>query len=206
MTNNSRAPWNKGRRVGARRELSRDEVAAIRSNLLEHQSVHDLCLFMMAIDTMLRADNLLQLRVRDIINASGDVRDTFSWKQNKSSEPVFPVLTSPTQKVTQQWLAESEKKPRHFLFTRNKSIDDKPITAGFYRELVKQWVTAIGLYPDEYSGHTMRRTKAVFMHERGVPIAIIGRLLGHKTEAATMHYLGITNAIASSYAVENSIL
>jgi len=205
MYKNNREPWNKGRRVGARRELSKRQVADIRSNLHERRSIHDLCLFMVAIDTMLRADNLLQLRVRDITQASGEVRDTFPWKQNKSSEPVYPVLTPSTQKAVQLWLAESQKKPGHFLFTRNKANDSKPITAGFYREIVKGWVADIGLYPDEYSGHSLRRTKAIFMYERAVPIAIIGRLLGHKTEAATLYYLGITNAIARENALKNSI-
>jgi len=205
MLKDNHQPWNKGRRVGARRELSKRQVEDIRSNLCQLQSSHDLCLFMVAIDTMLRADNLLQLRVRDITHAGGEVRDTFPWKQNKSSEPVFPVFTPSTQKVVQAWLVKSQKQSQHFLFTRNKSNDSQPITAGFYREIVKQWVEAIGLYPDEYSGHSLRRTKAIFMYERGVPITIIGRLLGHKTEEATLHYLGITNAIARRHALENSI-
>jgi integrase len=205
MTRSSRDPWNKGRRVGARRELSKEQVAAIRSNLQGDQSGHDLCLFMVAIDTMLRADNLLQLRVRDVAQADGEIRDTFPWKQNKSSEPVRPVLTPPTQCAVRIWLRDSGKQPDHFLFTRTKPTEDAPISAGFYREIVKQWVKAIGLYPDEYSGHSLRRTKAIFMYNRDVPIAVIGRLLGHKTETATLHYLGITDAIACHSAVENSI-
>jgi integrase len=205
MTNNSRDPWNKGRRVGARRELSKEQVAAIRSNLQRDQSGHDLCLFMVAIDTMLRADNLLQLRVRDVAQADGEVRETFPWKQNKSSEPVYPVLTPPTQCVVRIWLSGSGKQPDHFLFTRKKRAEDAPISAGFYRELVKQWVDEIGLYPEEYSGHSLRRTKAIFMYNRDVPIAVISRLLGHKTEAATMHYLGVTNAIVRNYALANGI-
>lgn len=205
MTHNSDHLWNRNRRVGPREALTQKQVQSIRKLLAKKPSAHDLCLFMVAIDTMLRASNLLQLRVCDVMQPDGSIRESFPWRQNKSSEPVNPVLTLPTRRTLQKWIDESGKSPDDYIFTRTKPADSSPITAGFYRELIKGWVRSIELYPDSFSGHSLRRTKAIFMYERGVPIPIIGRLLGHKTESATLHYIGVTDKVARDYALGNGI-
>jgi len=55
----SREPWNKDRQVGARKALSLSEIAKIRRYLSSKETSHDLCLFAVAVDTMLRASDLL---------------------------------------------------------------------------------------------------------------------------------------------------
>ncbi len=198
-------PWNKERTVGPRKEFTQTQVKELDTYLGSKSSGHDLCLFMVGIDTMLRAANLVEVRVRDVTLPDGTVRQTFPWKQNKSSKPVYPVLTPDTQKAIGNWIDESGKSYGDYLFTRNKPSDGPPITDGYYRELIKEWVEAIGLFPNDYSGHSLRRTKAVFMYEGGVKIAVIGRLLGHKSEAATIHYLGIDDAVATEAALTHDI-
>jgi len=64
---------------------------------------------------------------------------------------------------------------------------------------------SIGLSPEFYSAHSLRRTKATFLYERGVTVEIIGRLLGHKSPASTIRYLGIDEAQAQNAALMHDI-
>jgi len=103
------------------------------------------------------------------------------------------------------WIESTGKHPKDFLFTRQKPSNGNPITIGFYRTLIKNWVASIGLSPEFYSAHSLRRTKATFLYERGVTVEIIGRLLGHKSPASTIRYLGIDEAQAQNAALTHDI-
>jgi len=205
MSNGSGQPWNKDRPVGARLALTQIEIAKIRRELSRQNSTHDWCLFMVAVDSMLRASDLLRLRVRDVQMQNGEIRQTFTWKQKKTSKTVHPVLTPVSQAVLKKWITQSGKREADYLFTREKPRTSPPISVGFYRTLIKQWVRSIGLLPHDYSAHSLRRSKATFMYENGVPVEIIGRLLGHTSPASTIHYLGIDEAEARIRALVNDI-
>lgn len=201
----SREPWNKDRQVGARKALSPSEVGKIRRHLASEKSSHDLCLFVVAVDTMLRASDLLRLRVADVCAPNGKVFASFPWKQKKTGQGVHPVLTPTSQAVLKKWIEESSKQPSDYLFTREKPRTSASITVGFYRTLIKQWVKAIGLHRHDYSAHSLRRSKAIYMYQSGVRIEIISRLLGHTSPASTLHYLGIDQAEAQSHALAHDI-
>jgi len=205
MTRTYGQPWNKGRSVGPRQALSQKEVWQIRSVLADQKNHHDLCLFSVAIDTMLRASDVLQLRVSDLVDGNGNVKMSFPWRQKKTANTVFPVLTPTTQKTISDWVIASGKQSNDFLFTREKPSDGLPITIGFYRTLIKQWVARIGLPEEGYSGHSLRRTKAIFLYEQDVSIELIGRLLGHRSPASTIRYLGINEVQARNAALTNDI-
>ncbi len=197
-------PWNKDRTVGSRKALTQTEVRQIIAQFTD-ADLHDRCLFLTAIDTMLRASDLLKLRVSDVQHSNGLIKTSFPWRQKKTANGVYPVLTPTTQKALAEWIKAKGKLPEHFIFTRQKPTDAEPITIGFYRTLVKQWIEAIGSSSEYYSAHSLRRTKATFMYERGISVELIGRLLGHKSPASTIRYLGIDEAQAQSAALKHDI-
>ena len=59
-------PWNKGKLVGQKPPLKLKEIWAIRIHLQIGKKHRDLALFNLAIDSKLRACDLLRLRVSDI--------------------------------------------------------------------------------------------------------------------------------------------
>lgn len=66
-TNNaSPVPWNKGRLSGQKRPLRLQEIWAIRIRLELQDRVRDLALFNLAIDSKLRACDLMALKVADV--------------------------------------------------------------------------------------------------------------------------------------------
>jgi integrase len=61
-----RVPWNKGKIVGQKAPLKLREIWAVRVRLQLRSNLRDLALFNLAIDSKLRACDLLSLRVGDI--------------------------------------------------------------------------------------------------------------------------------------------
>ena len=160
---------------------------------------------MMALDTMLRASDLLGLKVSDVQLSDGSVCQSFPLRQKKTAQSVFPVLTKDTQKSLRHWLVESQKRSSDFLFTRNKDPHGSPISIGFYRTLIKSWVKSVGLASQNISAHSLRRSKAIYLYEQGVTVELIGRLLGHRSSVSTIRYLGIDQAQAENAALTHNI-
>lgn len=59
-------PWNKGKLIGRKAPLSMQEIWSIRMKLQNEGRLRDLALFNLALDSKLRACDLLKLRVSDV--------------------------------------------------------------------------------------------------------------------------------------------
>ena len=62
----ARQPWNKGKLVGQKAPFKLKEIWAIRIRLQIAKRCRELALFNLAVDSKLRACDLMQLRVRDV--------------------------------------------------------------------------------------------------------------------------------------------
>ena len=65
------------------------------------------------------------------------------------------------------------------------------LTPVLYRDIltfIKRATEAIGLDPDQYGSHSMRRSGAAFLHEQGVPLEDI-MVLGDWKSLAVLDYL-----------------
>jgi len=194
--------WNRGVIVGERLAFSIEETHKIYRHLKNAASLHDACLFAVGIDSMLRGSDLLRLRVRDVMAADGKIR----WRQMKTGQNVYPVITTTAQDAVRAWVSESGKKPDHYLFTRCKRIDGDPLCTGHLRALIKQWSRAIGLSSKRYSSHSLRRTKPSYLYHFGLAdIVTISVLLGHSNTAVTHRYLGISKDEAQQAALAGDI-
>ncbi len=60
------SPWNKGKAVGQKAPFTPEQVYIIRQLLHAEGHLRDLALFNTAIDTLLRASDLLTLKVEDV--------------------------------------------------------------------------------------------------------------------------------------------
>ncbi len=206
MPNSGVAPWNKGRTVGCRQEFTQEQACTIVSYLSICHSYHDLCLFMVGIDTMLRCGDLLHLKVKDIALSDGTIREEFVYRQEKTENGVYPTLTPKTRQACKEWIAQAGKRSDDYLFTRGKQDTSKPISDSVYRDLVKTWAEAIGLDPSQYSTHSLRRTKAVYLFRKmDVELHHISLLLGHKNQESTIRYLGLDIKQAQAKALKYDI-
>lgn len=194
-------PWNKGRAVGPKRPLSPDQVRLIRTSLEAGEEWRDLAMFSMAIDTMLRAVDLLRLRIDDVIDDHGRVVDELPVRQQKTATAHLVALTDRTRAAVEKWLTEARKQSGDFLFTGFGRVANRPLTRRHYSELVKRWAKIARVKDvSRFATHSLRRTKAAYIYEMTRNPEVVRQLLGHKSLSATSAYLDIDKAKAIAVA------
>ncbi|MDU8912954.1 tyrosine-type recombinase/integrase [Aestuariicoccus sp. MJ-SS9] len=60
-----------------------------------------------------------------------------------------------------------------------------------HARLVRDWVSAIGLDPNAYGTHSLRRTKAALIYRKTGNLRAVQLLLGHTKVDSTVRYLGV---------------
>ncbi|WP_135077346.1 tyrosine-type recombinase/integrase [Terasakiella sp. SH-1] len=183
-------PWNKGISVGSKKPIEFDEANQIMTNLERMRKWRDLALFSCGFDTMLRGIDLLSLKVSDVQNIHGEIKNNLTVRQHKTGNGVLVCLTEHTQRVLKKWIKLANLRDTDYLFFSERGTPDKPITTDHLRRLVKGWVKVIGLDPKEYSSHSLRRSKVNILDTGEISeVTEIRDLLGHKHLSSTQHYL-----------------
>ena len=182
-------PWNKGKLIGQKAPLKLKEIWAIRVRLELSQRTRDLALFNLAIDSKLRACDLVKLKVRDI--SHGDrVTARAIVMQQKTGRPVQFEITEQTRKSVTDWIKLCDLKSENFLFP-SRIHNSQHLSTRQYARIVNDWVEEIGLDPTNYGTHTMRRTKPTLIYRRTKNLRAVQLLLGHTKLESTVRYLGI---------------
>ena len=98
-----KAPWNKGKKVGQKPPLKLKEIWAIRIHLQINEKHRDLALFNLAIDSKLRAFDLLKLRVSDV-SQGNRVASRATVMQQKTRQSVQFEITEQTRQAVSDWI------------------------------------------------------------------------------------------------------
>ncbi len=174
--------------------------------LAQEKPLHYCCLFMVAVDSMLRCSDVIKLKVSNVRYASGRMRTELALKQKKNQNNVYPVLSPQTQAVCQRWIAQSGKVQSDYLFTGLRSHKRTPIYHTTYRYHAKKWARKLGLDEEDYSTHSMRRIKPHYLYYQcGVSIDEICELMGHQDTKTTRIYLGIDKRKAQQSALKYNL-
>ena len=99
-----RVPWNKGKLVGQKAPFKLKEIWAIRIRLQMASRCRELALFNLAIDSKLRACDLVQLKVRDVCHGQIMALRALVLQQ-KTRRPVQFEITEQTRTAIRDWLA-----------------------------------------------------------------------------------------------------
>ncbi|SFG79843.1 tyrosine-type recombinase/integrase [Neptunomonas qingdaonensis] len=186
---NKNPPWNKGKLVGQKKPLKLKEIWAIRIRLQIANNCRELALFNLAIDSKLRACDLVNLRVRDVAHGP-EIQSRTIILQQKTQTPVRFELMAPTREAISKWISLSGSQANDFLFP-NRSNSSRHISTRQYARIVKRWVISIGLDASAYATHSMRRTKPALIYARTKNLRAVQLLLGHTKLESTVRYLGI---------------
>jgi integrase len=184
-----REPWNKGMIIGQKLPLKLKEIWAIRIRLQLSDEVRNLALFNLAIDSKLRASDLVRIRVCDVTQGHKVARRAIVM-QRKTKRPVQFEITDQTQLAIRNLIKQFGLMPNHFLFPSRRNSSPH-LSTRQYAKIVKGWVADIGLDPHAYGTHSMRRTKATLIYRRTKNLRAVQLLLGHSKLESTVQYLGI---------------
>jgi integrase len=146
-------------------------------------------MFNLAIDSKLRACDLVSLKVEDV--APNDyAADRATVRQRKTGQPVRFELTEQTRQAADDYLKAAGKRPGEFMFGGRRG-PERSMTTRQYARLVSEWIACIGLDPHVFGTHSLRRTKATLIYRRTGNLRAVQLLLGHRKIESTVRYLGI---------------
>jgi len=189
FSNTGRPAWNKGKYIGQKPPLKLKEVWSIRTHLQLEINHRDLALFNLAIDSKLRACDLVSLFVNDVaLNSS--VHSRAVVRQRKTGRPVQFEITEQTREALSAWITNSRRQSADYLFPSRTDGTDH-LSTRQYARLVSRWVTLIGLDAKLYGTHSIRRTKASLIYRKTGNIRAVQLLLGHSKLESTVRYLGV---------------
>lgn len=189
MNSSPRQPWNKGKLIGQKAPLKLCDIWAIRIRLQMRNQTRDLVLFNLAIDSKLRACDLVRLRVLDVAHGN-QIASRGIVTQRKTKRPVQFEITPQTQQSLKNWVDAAALGSDAFLFPSR--IHASPhLSTRQYARIVHRWIDEIGLDSAAYGTHSMRRTKASLIYRRTKNLRAVQLLLGHTKLESTVRYLGI---------------
>jgi integrase len=184
-----REPWNKGRLIGQKWPPRPKDVWAIRVRLQIGGFVRVLALFNLAVDSKLRACDVVALRISDV-EAGGRIRERATIVQKKTGRPVQFEITEATRAALRDWLATFGHRPGGFLFP-SRFRRSPHLSTRQYERIVNRWVESVGLDAADYGTHSMRRTKAAQIYRKTGNLRAVQLLLGHTKLESTVKYLGV---------------
>ncbi|MGI2228278.1 tyrosine-type recombinase/integrase [Shewanella frigidimarina] len=181
---------NRGQRSGVKKPFRLEEIWRIRTRLEIESNLMQLALLNLAIDSnKLRASDLLPLKVCDI--ASQDrIFNRVKHIQQKTDIEVQFEITSRTQQSLIKWILLASLSASDFVFPSPR-LKQQSISYSYYRYIVRKWASDLGLDPNLYGTHSMRRTKATLVYAKTKNIRAVQLLLGHSKVDNTIRYLGV---------------
>jgi site-specific recombinase XerC len=151
--------------------------------------MRDRALFDLAIDSKLRGCDLVRIRIGTLV-AGPEIRTRSMVVQQKTGRPVQFELMSDARASLLAWLERRGGTTDDYAFPSR--IDRAAhLSTRQYARLVDEWVAAIGLRPQEYGTHSLRRTKASIIYKATGNLRAIQILLGHTKIENTVRYLGV---------------
>lgn len=168
------------------------KILAIKRMLMLESDPRNYLLFTMGINSALRSSDLRNLKVSDVLDQKGDIKEYLYTRVKKTKREIKITINKAMREAIQYYISGAKVfNPEQYLFKSKRS--DKPIdnVALFY--LIKKWTKAIGLVNERYSAHSLRKTwgyQARVYH--GATIEMISEKLGHRSTRVTRNYIGIS--------------
>lgn len=185
----SRPAWNAGKQVGVKRPLKVKQIWLIRFFLDREGRMRDRALFDLAIDSKLRGCDLVKMKIGTLVSGPA-IRTRSMVIQQKTGRPVQFEITSDTRASLLAWLERRGGSIDDYAFP-SRIDHEGHLSTRQYARLVDEWVVAIGLRPEDYGTHSLRRTKAALIYKATGNLRAIQILLGHTKIENTVRYLGV---------------
>ncbi len=168
------------------------KITAIKNMLKGANKWRDYTLFTLGMNFGLRIGDLLRLQVKDIIDSSGNIKETFEIVEQKTDKRNVIRINEPAEETLDLLFTNTniiDSKNNYLIYnTRDKS---KSISRVQAYKLVRKWCQEVGLTDLDVGTHTLRKTWGYHAHKAGVSIETIQAKFKHNSTSTTRKYLGI---------------
>lgn len=147
----------------------------------------DLAILKLFLGTGIRSSELSNLRVKDIEFRTKGV-GYCRIKRKGGDENLVPVNLKVLFAIRTYLGKRQELKPEQYVFLSKNNQQMRQNTIYY---LVKHYLHAAGIEKKKWGPHILRHTVGVTLRRRGIDLAVIQHLLGHKKLETTAIYLNV---------------
>ena len=178
--------------------LTLEQSAALLKAVSGPNEKRDYAIIMIFLSCGIRRSELVGLNLTDVY----EDRLRVVGKGNKER---FVYFGAPCRKAIDAYLPERNKK----VLSDNRALfgsrDNNRISVTAVHRLIKKYLLAAGLDPDQFSAHKLRHTAATMMLSGGVDVKTVQEVLGHENLNTTQIYTHIENTELKIAAEANPI-
>ena len=169
------------------------QINQIKGNLYRQKNKRDYLLFVFGINSGLRISDILSLKLRDIKDYRGHLKEYLDIKEQKTKKTRRVHFNKQIKEALNYYLDKTKIFDlERYLFINEKTNENKPITRVRAYQLINKWCRDVGINY-KVGGHTLRKSFAYHLFDQGVRIERISSLLNHQNTKVTFRYIGITD-------------
>jgi len=172
---------------------SENQIKQIRGNLYRQKNPRDYLLFVFGINSGLRIGDILSLKLGDIKDRQGNLKDYLDIKEQKTGKLRKVFFNKQIKEALKYYLKKTDIFDLdRYLFTSEKSKKNKPISRIRAWQLIQSWCREVGI-TYKVGGHTLRKSFGYHLRKQGISIERISNLLNHQNIRVTFRYIGIND-------------
>jgi len=165
---------------------SKKDIEAMK-NYLKSKSLRDWALFVLGINSALRISDLLKLRVSDVCDENGKIKERIIVTEIKTSKRKNFPLNNNVKSALLEYLSIIPSN-QIVLFASRKG--DESITRQQAHRILSESAKKVGI-KEPVSTHSCRKSFAYALYEAGVDLTRIQSLLNHSSPKETIRYIGL---------------
>lgn len=168
-----------------------NQIKQIKGNLYRQKSPRDYLLFVFGINSGLRIGDILSLKLADVKDSKGNLKDNLDIKEQKTGKTRKVFFNKQIKEALNYYLKKTKLFDLdQYLFTNEKIKGNIPISRVRAYQLINRWCKDVGINY-KVGGHTLRKTFGYHLRMQGVSIERISNLLNHQNIKVTFRYIGI---------------
>ena len=156
---------------------------------LKNHSERDYVLFVLGINTGLKITEMLNIKVKDVLEKESAIKSflLLSYNESKTQREVY--LNQKVKKALLHYIQAHHLNSEDYLFQSGKR--EKPITRQHAYRIIHQAAEAVGI-TGKIGTHSMRKTFGYHAYKRGVAVSLLQKHFNHSTPSETLKYLEIS--------------
>lgn len=159
--------------------------------ILKSDSLRNYLLFVTGINTGLRISDLLKLRVYDVLDNNGNIKDSITIREKKTGKEKKFAINKSVAHALQEYFDELKRTDKDLFLFKSRKGENSPISRIQAYEILNKVAKDIGIN-DEIGTHTLRKTFGYHARMNGTPIEVLQKIFNHSAPSITMRYIGIT--------------
>ncbi|MCM3663133.1 tyrosine-type recombinase/integrase [Mesobacillus subterraneus] len=154
---------------------------------LEAHSTRDYCLFLLGINTGIKLQELLHLKVHEVSSKDGEIVEFLSLP-HYNNPPVY--LNATLRQNLKNYINHNSMIDTDYLFRSRKT--DQPISRQQAYRIINDAAKDAGI-EDPVGMTTLRKTFGYHAYYQGVAISLIQKRLQHASPSETIHFIGVNH-------------